>query len=59
MISIVLVSVNQMRDECARKTKQTLFVHQSRYKYWLHFVFFQDYGTFFICKGEGKPKRFY
>ena len=24
-----------------------------------YFVFFQDYGTFFICEGEEKPKRFY
>ena len=51
-----------MRDECAGKTKQTLFVDQSRCKDCYHccyFVFFQDYGTFFIYEGEEKPKRFY
>ena len=29
------------------------------YYYCCYFVFFQDYGTFFIYEGEEKPKRFY
>ena len=48
-----------MRDECAGKTNQTLFIDQSRYKvcyYCYYFVFFQDYGTFFIYEGEEKLK---
>jgi len=51
-----------MRDECAGKTKQTLFVDQSRCKdcyLCCYFVFFQDYGNFFIYEGEEKSKRFY
>ena len=50
-----------MRDECAGKT-QTLLVDQSRCKdcyYCCYFVFFHDYGTFFIYDGREKPKRFY
>ena len=43
-----------MRDECAGKTKQTLFVDQSHCKVCCYFVFFQDYGTFFIYEGEEK-----
>ena len=29
IILIVLVAINEMRDECKRKTKQTFFVNQS------------------------------
>ena len=61
MIWIALVAINQMQDECTRKTKQTLFVNHSGCKdcyYCCYFVFFQDYGTFFICEGEEKPSDF-
>lgn len=61
-ILIVLVAINQMRGECAGKPKQTRFVNESRCKYCYYccyFLFFQDYGTFFICEDEEEPKQFY
>ena len=59
IISIVLIAINQMWDECVRKQNKCFFSISHVANIGSHFVFFQDYGSLFICEGEEKLNGFY